>query len=82
MKIREVTLSKHLKIGMPGFSNLTVGISITGEAKEGEEIDYEALLDLVNQKLGNAVDFDPSWIRSEQFKQHYKITVKIPKENA
>ena len=80
MKITEVTLTKQLKMGLPGFSNITTGMSVTAQAGEGEEIDHDALLDLVNQKLGMAMDFDPSWIRSEQFKHHYRITVKIPKK--
>ena len=55
-------------MGLPEYSNLTVGISITAEAEDGEGIDHDALLDLVNQKLGQAVDFDPSWIQSKEFK--------------
>ena len=80
MKITEVTLTKQLKVGMPNYSNLTTGMSVTAQAAEGEDIDYDALLDLVNQQLGNAIDFDPSWIRNDEFKQHYKVTIKIPKK--
>ena len=79
MKVKEVTLTKQLKLGLPAFSNLTTGMSITAQAEEGEDIDYDALLDLLNQKLGQAMDFDPSWIRNDEFKQHYKLTIKIPK---
>lgn len=79
MKIKEATFKKELKVGLPGYSNVTIGMGLTVEVGEEEELNTEAIWDKINQEIGNAADFDPSWIKSDSFKKHYKLTIKIPK---
>jgi hypothetical protein len=78
-KIKKATFSKHFKMGLPGYSNVTVGMRLTVDVAKGEKLDTGAIWDMINQELGNAVDFDPSWIKNESFKKHYRLTIKIPK---
>lgn len=81
MKVKEITLKKEIKIGMPNYSNQTTGLYITWELGEHEEFDYEKGWDLINGQLdiqGNTID--PAWIINKETKGYYKTTVKIPKQ--
>ena len=83
MRIKEITLKKNFKIGLPNFSNMDVGVTITWEIGEKEDFDYTKGWDIINQQLNiQATDNDPSWIRTEAYKDKYKATVNIPKPTA
>ncbi|OGO14244.1 MAG: hypothetical protein A2Y53_03820 [Chloroflexi bacterium RBG_16_47_49] len=82
MKIKEVTLSKEFKIGLPNYSNQTVGMYVTWEIGEEEEFDFPHGWDTINQQLSIQADnLDPSWITRRETKDKYKATVHIPKQN-
>ena len=81
MQIKEVTLRKEFKIGLPNYSNQTVGIYMTWEVVENEEFDFNKGWDVINQQLGiQATSLDPSWIQTNEYKNKYKATVNIPKQ--
>lgn len=81
MKITKIQASKEFKIGLPNYSNFTVGMGIDAEVGENEKVDWDALWDIINQQLtiqsGNT---DPSWITNGEYKNFFKTTIKIPKE--
>lgn len=83
MKVKEVTMSKEYKIGLPNYSNMTVGISMTFEVKEDEKVDWDNAWDTINQQLRmQSSDIDASWIQQTELKDSYKFTVKTPKQNS
>ena len=57
MNIKEVTLSKEFKIGLPNYSNKTIGVSITWEVGKNEAFDFNAGWDIMNQQLVNKISY-------------------------
>lgn len=82
MKMIKVSLTKHLKLGLPNYSNVTVGCSIEWEIGEKEEMDFRQAWDVINQQLSIQADqgTDPSWITYDETNKKYKVTVHSPKE--
>lgn len=82
MHVTNITLSKQYKIGLPQFSNITVGTSVTWELKEGDVFDYTKSWDLINQQLDIQASngTDPSWLQKDEFNKHYSTTIKTPKK--
>jgi hypothetical protein len=80
MKVKEITVSKEMKVGLPSFSNLTAHMSVTFEIAPGEAPDYDKAWDTVNQQLAYQVDgIEPSWMKTQEFAKFFKLTVKMPK---
>jgi len=80
MRIKEEIFHKEIKVGLPQFSNITVGHTITVEVKEGEELNREAVWDVVNQELSiQAGSIDPGWIQTKEYKNFFKTTIKTKK---
>lgn len=52
---------------------------MTWEIGEGEQFDFNKGWDIINQQIGNQTDIDPSWIKTEEYKNHYTATIKQPK---
>lgn len=82
MKVKEVTLSKEYKCGLPNFSNITTSISMTWEVDETEVFDFNAGWDVINQQLTlQGKEMDQSWMKVTDLKDATKVTVKIPKSS-
>lgn len=82
MKVKEVSLEKQFKIGLPNYSNQTIGVYMTWEVGENEEFDFNKGWDIINAQLGmQANDLDPAWMKVDELKNKYKATVNIPKTN-
>jgi hypothetical protein len=80
MKITKLTFYKEMKIGLPNYSNITASHGMEVELEEGEKIDYDACWDAINQQLAIQSDgIDPGWIKTGEYKNFFKITVKAPK---
>jgi len=80
MKITNIVLSKQLKVGLPNYSNMTAGTTITWELDEGEVFDFDAGWDIINKEISSqASSIDPSWINVSEHKNHYKATIRQPK---
>ena len=70
MKIKEITLTKHKKIGLPGYSSIDVGMSITEELDPNSPITlrdtvaqgFELLDEYIEAQLAKE-GVDPKWIR-------------------
>ena len=82
MKIKEISLGKEFKIGLPNFSNISVRADVKWEVGENEEIDWNSCWDEINRQLQRQSDgLDPSWIRDvKEYKNFFKITIKEPKK--
>ena len=81
MKIKELTFHKEMKIGLPNYSNITVGHGMTLEVKEGEKIDYDNCWDIINQQLSiQTQGIDPSWIESKSYNNFFKTTIRVDKQ--
>ena len=80
-KVKEITLRKNLKIGLPNYSNIDVGMYVTWEIGEKEEFDYDKAWDLINGQLQvqAAAGTDPAWISNKEHKGHYSTTIKTKK---
>jgi len=80
MKIKEFTLSKKFKRGLPNYSSIDVGMSMTIEVPEGEVPNFGEVWDTINRELTIQSDsLDPTWITSGETKDAYKFTIKMPK---
>ena len=51
MKVKEVTVTKQFKFGLPNFSNISASAEMTVEIGEGEQVNWDALWDEFNQQL-------------------------------
>ena len=82
MKLTTVTLHKQLKIGLPDYSNITVGMHLSFDIGEDEEMDYEKGWQIVNDQLSIQGDrkSDPAWIQTKETKYQYKSTISTPKK--
>jgi len=81
MRIKEETFSKEIKVGLPEFSNITVGHTITVEVKEGEEIDRDEAWDVINRELSLQVgSIEANWIQTRQYKNFFKTVIKSDKK--
>jgi hypothetical protein len=82
MRVSSVTLSKEFKKGLPSFSNITVGVTMTWEITEGEKFDFPAAWDLINQQINIQADneMDPSWMKTKETTKNFITTIKTPKK--
>ncbi len=82
MKVKEISLHKEFKIGLPNYSNQTIGVYMTWEVGENERFDFNQGWDIINRELGlQANDLDPAWMKVDEFKNKYKATINVPKTN-
>jgi hypothetical protein len=80
MKIKELQFHKEMKVGLPSYSNITVGMGMTVELKEEETIDTSACWDKLNQELAlQTQGIDPSWIGTAEYKNFFKTTIRVDK---
>lgn len=80
MKIKEARFEKQIKVGLPSFSNLTLGFGMTVELAEGEELNTAECWDHVNHELFlQTSGIEPSWITSKDYRNFFKIVVKTAK---
>ena len=80
MRVKEVTLYKNYKVGLPLYSSCDVGIHMTFEVKEGEKVNWDNAWDEINQQLIiQTGTVDPSWITRDELKNEWKYTFKVPK---
>ena len=79
MKNTQVVLSKQFKIGLPSYSNITVGVSMTWEVGENEQFDFDKGWDIINHNLNNQTDTDPAWVKTKEYNNHYTATIKQQK---
>lgn len=80
MKIKEVTVTKKMKVGLPNFSNIDVGVSITAEVGEKESISWNELWNELNRQLAIQTDgIDPAWMQTKEYANFFKVIVKQPK---
>lgn len=81
MKIKQVSVGKEFKCGLPNFSNITARCDIQVEVAEGEEVNWTKLWNTVNQQLSIQSDnIDASWIQSKEYKNFFKTIIKHPKQ--
>ena len=81
MKIKEVSLGKEMKIGLPNFSNVTARCDLKFELAEGEDPDWNVMWDEVNRQLATQTnDVDPAWIGTKEYKNFFKSTIRTPKQ--
>lgn len=80
MKVKEVTLHKEFKRGLPNYSNITVGAHVTYSIGDDEQFVWDEAWDELNQQLSIQSDTtDPSWISSQDTKHYHKTVIKTPK---
>lgn len=79
MKVKQVTVRKEFKFGLPQYSNITAGCEMTVEIGEDEKVDWNELWDEVNRQLYLQSDIDPAWQKTDEFREHFRLTMKIPK---
>ena len=80
VKLKEVSIGKEIKIGLPNFSNCTVNCDLKFELGEGESPNWDEWWDIVNQQLSIQSDnIDQSWITNNEYKNFFKTTIKTKK---
>lgn len=80
MKIKEVTVGKKMKIGLPNYSNIEAGCYIVFEVGEDEKVNWDNAWDIVNQQLAvQTGGIDPSWMQRKEYKNFFKVTIRQPK---
>ena len=79
-RLRQITLGKEFKIGLPNYSNLTLHCEMGWDVAEGEEPDWDQLWDEVNRQLHiQSTGIDPSWLVSKEYQKFFKVTIKTRK---
>ena len=80
MRVKELTVGKEFKVGLPSYSNITSSCYMTFEVGEGEEIDWDETWEIINRQLSNQADnVDPNWMKSGEYNKFFKVTMKIAK---
>lgn len=80
MRIKEVSIGKEMKIGLPNYSNITARCDIKFEIGEAEVPDWSSMWDEVNRQLAlQTGDTDPSWIGTKEYRNFFKVTIKQSK---
>ena len=78
--IKQITLGKELKVGLPQFSNMTIRADITFELSENEEPRWDEMWDEVNRQLSiQSEGIDPTWINTKEYNNFFKTTIKSVK---
>lgn len=79
-KIKEVKAGKKIVTNLGNYNSYHVSCELTVEVEEGKRPDWDAIWDEVNQQIEiEQTNLDPRWIKKEEFKNHRKLTIKIPK---
>ena len=79
-RIKEFTVGKEMKVGLPNYSNVTASAYIVFEVNEDETPNWDEAWNIINQQLSAQVnDVDPDWIKTEEFGKFFRITTKVQK---
>ena len=71
-----------MKIGLPSYSNIDVGVGVTFEIGENEEVDWNEMWEQINRQLAVQTEgIDPAWIVNKEYKNFFRTVVKTPKLN-
>jgi len=82
MKIKEVRASKKIVTNLGDYNSYHVGCDLTVEVGENEQPDWDAIWDNVNQQImKEQTSLEPQWMKTEEFKNHYRLTIKFPKDD-
>jgi hypothetical protein len=80
-KIKEISVGKEMKIGLPNYSNITARCDVKFEIAEGENVDWADLWDTINQQLSiQAEGIQASWIETKEYGNFFKSIVRTPKK--
>lgn len=80
MKLKQISAGKTVKINLGNYQNIDTRIDLTFDVEEGEAVDYDAIWDTVNQQLfAQALETDPSWIKTKEYNDFWKVIFKIKK---
>lgn len=80
MRVKEFTVGKEMKVGLPNYSNITAQAYITFEVSEGERVNWDEAWNIINQQIGLQVNgVDPSWITTKEYNKFFKITTRVDK---
>jgi hypothetical protein len=78
MKIKEVHAEKSLTLNV-GDHYIKAIAGMTVEIGEGEEPNWDEIYDELNRQLNIEGDMESRWIKRSDLKDHWKLTIKIPK---
>lgn len=74
MKIKEITVHKTYKIGMPNYSSMEVSAGFTIELSENEQPDWDKIWDDINAQLRlQSGNLEPGWLITDQEKKDAKL---------
>lgn len=78
--MKEITLHKEMKIGLPNYSNVTVGMHVTWELENGV-MDFDRAWDEINRQLQIQAEAgtDQTWIHNKEYKNHTSTVIKQKK---
>jgi len=79
-KLKEISIGKEFKVGLPEFSNITIRADLKFELAEDEDPRWDDMWDEVNRQLSRqSQGIEPSWMITKEYKNFFKTTIKIPK---
>ena len=79
-KLKTITLGKNFKVGLPNYSNIDLHCEMTWEIGEDETPNIDAMWDTLNHELYvQSSGIDPTWLEKREFKNFFKVGVKLPK---
>lgn len=77
--LKQITLGKEFKVGLPNYSNLTLHCEMTWELSEEEKPNLDQMWDEINEQLHvQSTGIDPTWLEKKEYKNFFKV--KIPKK--
>ena len=80
-QVKEFTVKKEIKVGLPNYSNITASAYMTVSVGEGEKPNWNDAWETLNHQLSiQTGHIEPSWMETRQYKNFFKTTIKTPKE--
>ena len=79
MKLIEIQLTKNYKLGLPQFSNITIGVTNRYEVGEGEEVDYTTAWETINSQIRTQIGEQTLPFTKEIEKDAYQKAVSYAK---
>lgn len=80
MKIKEVTVSKALKVNLGNYSSMDTSVGFTVEIDDKEQPDWDGIFDTLNRQLMIEKDnHEARWIKKADEPEQWKLTFTTKK---
>jgi len=73
MRKKEITISREVVVNLGNYNSDRIGISITYELKDNEDVNWDEIWDELNQQIEiRKANPEPSWLITDEEKKQSK----------